>query len=59
MNKHELKGEMHKTKGKVKEVAGRAVGNDEIAREGEREQARGTLQKAWGNLKKKFKRAVG
>jgi uncharacterized protein YjbJ (UPF0337 family) len=42
---------LHKAKGKVKEVTGHAIGKHEMEREGEVEQAKGSVQKAAGNLK--------
>jgi uncharacterized protein YjbJ (UPF0337 family) len=58
MDKHQVKGEMHKAKGKVKEVTGRTIGNDKMEREGKLEHAKGTAQKAYGDLKSNVKRAV-
>ncbi|WP_405219977.1 CsbD family protein [Lentisalinibacter sediminis] len=58
MNKQQVKGELHKGKGKVKEVTGRATGNHKMEREGEREQAKGSIQKAWGKLKGKVKKGA-
>ncbi|NHA14639.1 CsbD family protein [Thioalkalivibrio sp. XN279] len=51
MDKHQIKGQMHKAKGKVKEVTGRTIGNDEMEREGKVEHAKGSAQKAYGDLK--------
>lgn len=58
MNKHPVKGELHKAKGKVKEVTGRAIDNHEMEREGELEQAKGSVQKAWGKLMGKVKKTA-
>jgi uncharacterized protein YjbJ (UPF0337 family) len=57
MDKNQVKGDMHKGKGKVKEVTGRAIGNDRLEREGKLEHARGTVQKAYGDLKSDVKKA--
>lgn len=58
MAKHQIKGEMHKTKGKVKEVTGRTIGNEKMEREGKLEHSRGTVQKAYGDLKRDVKKAT-
>ncbi|WP_405234519.1 CsbD family protein [Lentisalinibacter salinarum] len=58
MNKQQVKGELHKAKGKVKEVTGRATDNHKMEHEGEREQAKGSIQKAWGKLKDKVRKAA-
>lgn len=58
MDKNQIKGEMSKAKGKVKEVAGRTVGNDKMEREGKLEHAKGTIQKAYGDLKSDVKKAT-
>jgi uncharacterized protein YjbJ (UPF0337 family) len=58
MDKNQVKGEMHKAKGKVKEVAGRTIGNDKMENEGKLEHAKGTVQKAYGDLKSDVKKAT-
>jgi uncharacterized protein YjbJ (UPF0337 family) len=58
MDKDQVKGEMHKAKGKVKEVTGRTIGNDEMERDGKIEHAKGTVQKAYGDLKSDVKKAT-
>jgi uncharacterized protein YjbJ (UPF0337 family) len=58
MDKNQVKGEMHKAKGKAKEVAGRTVGNDKLEREGKLERAKGKVQKAYGDLKSDAKKAA-
>jgi uncharacterized protein YjbJ (UPF0337 family) len=58
MDKHQVKGQMHKAKGKVKEVTGRAIGNDEMEQEGKLEHAKGSVQKAYGDLKSDVKKAT-
>ncbi|MFU8896159.1 MAG: CsbD family protein [Gammaproteobacteria bacterium] len=57
MDKNQVKGEMHKAKGKVKEVTGRTIGNDKLEREGKVEHAKGEVQKAYGDLKSDVKKA--
>jgi uncharacterized protein YjbJ (UPF0337 family) len=58
MDKNQVKGEMSKAKGKAKEVTGRTIGNDKMAREGKLEHAKGTVQRAYGNLKSSVKKAT-
>lgn len=58
MDKNQVKGEMHKGKGKVKEVTGRVTGNDKLEREGKLEHARGTVQETYGDAKSNLKKAT-
>jgi uncharacterized protein YjbJ (UPF0337 family) len=58
MDKNQVKGEMSKAKGKVKEVAGRTIGNEKMEREGKLEHAKGTIQKAYGDLKSGVKKGA-
>jgi uncharacterized protein YjbJ (UPF0337 family) len=58
MDKNQIKGEIKKAKGKVKEVTGRTIGNDEMEREGKLEHAKGTVQKNYGDLKSDVKKAT-
>lgn len=58
MDKHQIKGQLHKAKGKVKEVTGRTIGNDKMEREGKLEHAKGTAQKSYGNVKSSVKKAT-
>lgn len=58
MDKHQIKGGMHKAKGKVKEVTGRTIGNDKLEREGKLEHAKGSVQKAYGDVKRDLKEAT-
>ncbi|WP_405021244.1 CsbD family protein [Kitasatospora sp. NBC_00070] len=45
-----------KAKGKVKEAAGKAVGNDRLEAEGKADQAKGDLKQAGEHIKDVFKR---
>ena len=47
MNKDQVKGRVEEAKGKIKETAGRAVGNPDL-------EDRGTIQKVGGNLQKNY-----
>jgi uncharacterized protein YjbJ (UPF0337 family) len=58
MGNHQAKGQMHKAKGKVKEVTGRTIGNDKMEQEGKLEHAKGTVQKKYGEVKSDVKRAT-
>jgi uncharacterized protein YjbJ (UPF0337 family) len=58
MDKNQVKGEMSKAKGKIKEVTGRTIGNDKMEREGKLQHAKGTVQKAYGDLKSDVKKAA-
>jgi uncharacterized protein YjbJ (UPF0337 family) len=55
MNKHQVEGRIDQAKGKVKEVTGRLVGNDRLAREGLADQAAGRAQAGYGDLKEDVK----
>jgi uncharacterized protein YjbJ (UPF0337 family) len=57
MNKNQIKGETKKAKGKVKEVTGRVLGNARMEREGKLDHAKGSVQKAYGDLKSDLKKA--
>ena len=58
MDKNQVKGSASKVKGKIKEVAGRTVGNDKLEREGKLEHAKGSVQKGYGDVKSDVKRAT-
>jgi uncharacterized protein YjbJ (UPF0337 family) len=58
MDKNQVKGEMHKAKGKVKEVTGRTIGNEKMERDGKLEHAKGKVQKAYGDVKSDVKKAT-
>lgn len=58
MNKKQVEGLMDKVTGKVKEVAGRTIGNDKMEREGKFEHAKGTVKKNYGDVKSDVKKAT-
>jgi uncharacterized protein YjbJ (UPF0337 family) len=58
MDKNQIKGDVKKAKGKVKEVTGRTIGNEEMERKGKLEHAKGTVQKGYGDLKSDVKKAT-
>lgn len=58
MNKNQVEGQMDKSTGKVKEVAGRTVGNEKMEREGKVEHAKGSVKKTYGDAKSNVKEAT-
>ncbi|HEX5266292.1 MAG TPA: CsbD family protein [Acidimicrobiales bacterium] len=50
-NKDKAKNESQQMKGKVKEVAGRATGNEALERKGKRDQSRADLKQAGEKIK--------
>ncbi len=58
MNKNQVKGAAHEVKGKAKESVGRTVGNDKLKRDGELEHAKGSIQKAAGEVRNNIKKAT-
>lgn len=55
MNKHQVEGRVSESVGKVKEVAGKAVGNDRLQTEGLADQAKGKAQSGYGDAKEDLK----
>ena len=51
MNKDQVKGRVKQAEGKLKEVAGKVVGNRPMESEGKTEKAAGKIQSAYGDLK--------
>lgn len=58
MNKDQVKGRIEEAKGKVKEVAGKTVGNQRLKNEGRVDQAAGKVQAGYGDAKEKVKDAI-
>jgi len=58
MNQDQVKGRAEQAKGKVKEVAGKAVGNDRLKTEGQVDQVAGKGQAGYGDAKEKVKGVV-
>ena len=62
MNKDQVKGRVEQTTGKVKEAAGKLVGNDRLRREGAADQVKGKVQAGYGdakeNVKEKAKKVI-
>ncbi|WP_240481798.1 CsbD family protein [Dechloromonas denitrificans] len=57
MNKDQAKGRLEEAKGKVKEVAGNLVGNDDLELKGKIQKSGGKIQAAYGDLKEDIKDA--
>lgn len=57
MNKDQVKGHIEEAKGKVKEVAGNLVGNDDLELKGRIQKSGGKVQAAYGDLKEEIKDA--
>ena len=55
MNKDQVKGRVDNSVGKLKEAAGKAVGNDRLEAEGEVDQVKGKTQSNYGDAKENLK----
>lgn len=51
MNSDQVKGKMTNVGGKLKQAAGEATGNENMANRGVADQAKGAAQETWGNIK--------
>ena len=58
MNKHQVEGRTDQVKGKIKEVAGKAVGNERLEGEGLADQAGGKAQATYGDAKENLKDGI-
>lgn len=58
MNKDQVKGRVEDVKGKIKETAGKAVGNDRLAAEGQVDQVAGKTQAKVGDAKESVKKTI-
>jgi uncharacterized protein YjbJ (UPF0337 family) len=56
MDKDRVKGAANQTKGKIKEVAGRATGDAKLRTEGVADQVKGKVQSAVGGAKDALKK---
>ena len=52
----EVEGTLHQVKGKVKEVAGQAIGNPDLESEGKVENLAGKIQQKVGQIEKVFEK---
>jgi uncharacterized protein YjbJ (UPF0337 family) len=55
MNKDRVEGSANQVKGKIKEAAGKAVGDSKLQTEGVADQVKGKVQNAVGGLKDALK----
>ncbi len=55
MNKDQVKGRVEQSSGKVKELAGKLVGNDKLRTDGAAEQVKGKVQAGYGDAKENAK----
>ena len=58
MNKDQVEGRIEEAKGKVKEVAGKIVGNKELEEKGQDQKNVGKVQAGIGDLKNDIKKAT-
>ena len=54
--KDEIKGNVHKAKGAVKETVGQLTNNPSLTAEGQNEKIAGTIQKKVGQIEKVFEK---
>jgi uncharacterized protein YjbJ (UPF0337 family) len=54
--KDQIKGNLHKLKGEIKEKAGQLTNNSNLAAEGQSEQLAGKVQKKVGQIEKVFEK---
>ena len=57
MNKDQVKGRAEEAKGKIKEIAGKTVGNPRVEAEGDVEQLAGKIQKTYGDAKNEARKS--
>jgi len=55
MDKDRIKGSAEKAKGKVKEVAGKVLGDSKLESEGKGDQVKGKMQNAIGGIKDRLR----
>lgn len=58
VNKDQVAGVAKQVKGSVKQAAGRATGNRQTEAEGTADKIAGKVQKAYGDVKEKVKKAL-
>lgn len=56
MNKDQIEGRLQETGGKVKEIAGRALGKRNLEHRGLAQQATGRAQAGYGDVKNELKK---
>jgi len=55
VNRDQVRGRVKEAKGKIKEIAGRLVGNEKLEAKGEGEKILGLAQATFGDTKQKVK----
>ncbi|TIN06318.1 CsbD family protein [Mesorhizobium sp.] len=58
VNKSQIAGLAKQLKGSVKKAAGKATGNRRVQAEGVADKIAGTMQKAYGDIKDKFRKVL-
>jgi uncharacterized protein YjbJ (UPF0337 family) len=58
MNKDRIQGSVEQAKGKMKEVAGKAIGDAKIETEGKAQKTAGKIQNAVGGIKDTLKETI-
>lgn len=58
VNKDQVNGALKQAKGAVKEAAGKVTGNKQTQAEGTAEKIAGKVQKGYGDVKEKVKKAL-
>ena len=56
MNKDQIKGRVEEATGKIKEAAGRTMGNPDLEDRGTAQKVGGKAQKAYGDVKEDLKK---
>ena len=57
MNRDQVKGRIKETEGKVKQMAGKLVGNSKLEQKGKTENTVGKVQAAYGDIKNDIKKS--
>lgn len=55
MDKGRIKGEFHRARGKLKEIAGKSIGNRRLEVEGKFDKAKGKVETVLGRVKEKIR----
>ena len=55
MDKNRIKGEFHQARGKLKEAAGKSIGNRKLEVEGKFDKAKGKVESIFGRVKDRIR----
>ncbi len=58
MNKDQIRGRIAEAKGKVKKIAGKAIGNKDLEEEGKIQNSIGRAQAGYGDFKEDIKKSI-